>query len=156
MNPAPRWSLCALTAVSVLLGILAARPHCARREGFDVWDSLEFKRRVERGRQELGDVKGRVARAYELSRRREQVADAVCERRMGLLEAAAHFRRLNADDEAGRSHQVHFAGDSEEERCCRHVIELVRRRLERESPEEAARRTAELEHELADYLSSRK
>jgi hypothetical protein len=89
---------------------------------------------------------------YELGRCRERVVAAVCERRMELLEAATHFRRLKADDEASRYQYLYFPGDSGDERCCRHVITCVREQRQRESPGGAARRTAELEQELTDYL----
>jgi hypothetical protein len=71
---------------------------------------------------------------------------------MGLLDAAARFRELNAGTDAARYQRLYYPGDSDEERCCRQVIEWVKRELECEAPGEAARRTAELEQELTDYL----
>jgi hypothetical protein len=147
-----RWFLCAVAAVSILLGALAARPDWATHGGLDLCDSLETRRQAERRRQELSEVEKGLGRVDERARCREQVAAAVHQRRMRLLEAAAHFRRLNADDEAGLYQRLYCAGDSEDERCCRQVIGWVQSQLRRESPEEAARRTAELEQELTDYL----
>ena len=156
MNGAPRWSLCALTAASALLGILASRPQWATRGGLDVWGPLEAARQAERKRQELGVVEEGVGRVEERVRCREWVAAAVCQRRMGLLEAAACFRRLNEEAGASRKLRLRYPDDSEEERCCRQVILWVLRRPAGVSPEEADRRAAELEQELAGSRSSRK
>jgi hypothetical protein len=114
-----------------------------------------MKRRAEQGRRELRMVERGVGRVDERAACREEVVAAVCQRRMGLLEAAAHFRRLNEDEATVRYQRLYYAGDSEEERCCRQVIAWVRDRLERDSPEEAVRRAAELEQELTDHLRHR-
>jgi hypothetical protein len=156
MAGAPRWSLCALAAVSALLGILASRPQWATRDGLDVWGPLEAARQAERRRQELLVAEGGVGRVDERARCRHGLAAAVCQRRMGLLEAAARFRRLNEEDGASRNLRLLYPDDSEEERCCRQVILWVLHRPAGVPPEEADRRAAELEQELADYRSSRK
>jgi hypothetical protein len=152
MSNPPRWSLCALTAVSILLGALVSRPQRGTHGGLDVWDALAARREAENRRQELNGVEAGVSQVDERAACRERVVAAVCRRQMGLLEAAAEFRRLNAGGDSGRHLHLYYAGDSEEERHCRQVIGWARRELQRHSPEEAARRTAELEQELSEYL----
>ena len=156
MTGAPRWSLCALAAVSALLGILAPRPPWATRGGLDVWGPLEAAREAEHRRQELRVAEEGVGRVDERAGCREGVAAAVCQRRLGLLEAAGRFRRLNEEDGASRKLRLLYPGASEEERCCHQVILWVLRRPAGVSPEEADRRAAELKQELADYRSSRR
>src|SRR5262245_16888983 len=116
MTGAPRWSLCALAAVSAFLGILASRPQWATRGGLDVWGTLEAARQAELRQQELRAAEGGVGRVDERARCREGVAAAVCQRRMGLLEAAARFRRLN-EDVASSNLRILYPDDSEEERA---------------------------------------
>jgi hypothetical protein len=152
MSGPPRWFLCAVAAPAILFGACAARPDWAAHLGLDVWNLPELTRQVEQGRRGLTAVDGELGRADERAACRRQVAADVCEGRLGLPEAAARFRDLNAGAPAAWYQSLYYAGDSEDERCCRQVIGWVRVQLAQQSPEEAARRTAELEQELSAYL----
>ena len=136
MSATLRWFLCALVVLGLFFGTWAARA------GLDFWNVPEVGRPIDTEKVE------ETRRIDERSRCRDRVADDLCAGRVGLLEAAARFRDLNAGTPAGRVVSVHFPGDSEDERCCRHVIAWVHTRQEGESPEQAARLTAALEQEL--------
>jgi hypothetical protein len=153
MNALTRWFACAVAAPAILLGACALKPDWAARFGLDVWTLPEMGEQVEQGR----DKEARIDELLQLVRAREggreRVDDDLLGGRIGLLEAAARYHDLNASGpEDGRELLPCFPGDSDEERCCRQVIQRIGARLRRESPGEAQRVTDALEAELNDHL----
>jgi hypothetical protein len=152
MNGLHRVFLCALAAPALLLDTCATHPDLAARLGLDVWNVPEMRRQIERGR-------GDLARADEVQRllrerieSRGRVVDELRLGRIGLLEAAARFRDLNAvRPDGARDLPRCCPGDSEQERCCRQVISWVRGRPEGASAE-AAGLPDKLEEELRERL----
>jgi hypothetical protein len=153
MNSLQRGFLCALAAPTLLLGACRAQPDLARRLNLDVWTLPEMQQEIAEGQRDLARGKEIVRGLRERSECRERIADEVAAGRMGLLQAAARFRDLNA---AGPTiwydPRRSSAGDSEEERCCRQVIHWVELRVALQSTEEAARVRDRLEQELGEWL----
>lgn len=153
MNALTRWIACAVAAPALLFGLCALRPDWAARFGLDVWTMPELEDQTEQGRDRGARIDGhlRLVRATEEDRNR--VDDELLCGRIGLLEAAARYRDLNASvPDNGRDQFPAFPGASDEERCCRQVIQRVGARLRRDSPAEARRVTDALEAELNDHL----
>jgi hypothetical protein len=145
--------LCAITAQALLSGACALRPERAARLYRDVWGVPEgeqqwdtSQRRSVRGDGTLSEVKDRIER-------RERIAESVAEGRLGLVEAASQFDELNATvPPSPRTYRGQFAGEAEDERCCRQVIAWVKTRLERKSTAKAEMVAERLEEELRAYL----
>jgi hypothetical protein len=117
--------------------------------GLDVWALPAVSRQIEQDQRDSDRITEGESAAQRRSALREQIVDEVRGDRMGLIEAAARFRDLNAAaGPACPELDQHFAGDSSDERCCRQVIAWVRASLLPQSPEEAARLTGVLEAEL--------
>jgi hypothetical protein len=153
MNALTRWIACALAAPAILLGFCLLRPNWAARTGLDIWALPDLEGRVEQGRSDEAqlDEHLRLVRSREESR--DRVDDELLRGRIGLLQAAARYHDLNAlVTEKGHDPLAGFPGDSDEERCCRQVIQRVGARLRREAPGEARQVMDALEAELNDYL----
>jgi hypothetical protein len=153
MNAPIRWFACAVAAPAILFGTCAARPDWAARVGLDTWTLPEMQEQLEQGRSTGArfEEQLKVLRACEQAR--EGVDDQLLRRQIGLLEAAARYHDLNAAlPGSGRHLLPRFRGDSDEERCCRQVIQRIGLRLRHQSPADAARVTDALEAELARHL----
>jgi hypothetical protein len=139
----------ALTLLATaLLGLSQYRPAWAAQAGFDWWSLPEVYQELRRGEQESAALAPRTEAALERLRARVQVIEDLRAGRLTLVQAAAHFRRLNALPAARPVNPGQlFAGATEEERLCRQVIfwadaadrnvpsavrEQTRRRLEAE------------------------
>jgi hypothetical protein len=151
MTMIPRWSLCAATAVSLLLSACALRPDWAGRLDIDYWSVPRLRRQIEQGQRVQAAGDDELRRIDERASGRERVAGDLRAGRIGLLEAAACFRDLGAGTDAVRYLHVFFAGDSDDERYCRQVIYWAHSCQRCESPEEADRLADALEQELNEY-----
>jgi len=153
MSPAPRWCLCFAVALGTLLSVCSAYRGWAARAGLDLAALPELEDRLaqqERARTTI-DRESRVLAG--LGQRRQEIAGEVIRGRMGLWEAAARYRDLNAASVGGSLRvRRHYAG-SYDEQCCRQVIAWVRIGLAKESPARVAGVTAEQEAELQERLS---
>jgi len=79
---------------------------------------------------------------------KERLAGELIDGRLTLFEAAARFRRLNAEPPAPPPLALSYPGDSEEERLCRQVIGWASRRLEKSDPGRANDFAGACEEEL--------
>jgi hypothetical protein len=148
-----RLVLCTLGVGIVCAGVCCLRPQLAVALGLDVWNLPELEARLEAERVRLAALDGAGADVLRRLDARQQVADAVIDGRLGLLEAAARFRDLTPADEATRHClQAVYPGVSDNERFCRAVIGWVRGTVRERAPAEAHRRAARLEAELEGYL----
>jgi hypothetical protein len=153
MNALPRCLLCALTAQTLLFGISALQPDLAERLNLNVWTVPERERQIEQAQREMDQADSAMREVQIHLERRKRIADDVAAGRVGLLEAAARFRELNATAlPTPFTLQGHFAGLSEEERCCRQVIEWVRIQLAQKSSADAELIAQRLEEELSEHL----
>jgi hypothetical protein len=153
MNALQRGFLCALAAPAVLFGFCRAHPDLARRVNLDVWRLPELHQHIAEGQRDLARGEENARGLRERIESRERIADEVAAGRMGLLQAAGRFRDLNpASATGGYDPRTLFSGDSDEERCCRQVIQWVELRAAWQSTEEAARAKDRLEQELDEYL----
>jgi hypothetical protein len=139
-------ALLALLAVAALAALL--EPQWGRDVGIDR-DGLEHLRR------EFLDSGGRSPQpdAIRQTMRREaekdRVADDLISGRLTLFEAAALFRRWNAEGAAPPANvALYYAGDSEEERVSRQVIRWAEVVMRQRYPEGADALTKRLEAEL--------
>src|SRR5262249_41885967 len=149
MNLLQRSFFCALAAPALLLGACRAQPELARRLNLDVWTLPEMQQQIAEGQRDLAHGEEILRGLRERIERRERIADEVAAGRMGLLQAAARFRDLNAAGTTGGQDPGRlFVGDSDEERCCRQVIQWVNLRVEWQSTEETAQVGDRLEQEL--------
>ncbi len=153
MNALQRGFLCALAAPALLLGACRARPDLARRIGLDVSALPEMNRQIEEGERDgvRWEEQSRVTNGR--CEERWRIADEVAAGRMGLLPAAARYHELNRSDPViERNLHYHLPGASDEELCCRQVIDWVESRLVDRSPAEAAGEKARLEEELREHF----
>jgi hypothetical protein len=146
MNALPRCFLCALTAQTLLFGVCAVRPDLAERLNLNVWKMPEMERQIEQAQSDIDQRGTALSEVQERLGCRERIADEVAEGRMGLLEAAARFRDLNAGLPWG------YPGASDEVRCCRQVIAWVTTHVEQKSTAEAEIVAERLENELREHL----
>jgi hypothetical protein len=90
------------------------------------------------------------------SQARARVVSAVIEERITLLEAAAHFRALDASQQSKWIYtyalRTQFQGRSDEERLCRRVIDAARWALI-DKPDLAAAVVKRLQAELSEHLA---
>jgi hypothetical protein len=153
MNALPRCFLCALTAQTLLFGVCAAKPDLADRLDLNVWTLPERERQMQQDQREIDETDVRMNEVSARLGNRERIADAVIAGRIGLLEAAARFGELNATAlPSPIDLRDRFAGDSDEERCCRQVIAWVTTRLEHKSTAEAEMVASRLQEEMREYL----
>jgi hypothetical protein len=149
MKSLPRCCLlCAITAQALLSGACSLQPERAARLYRDVWGVPDGEQQWEttRATVALREVKDRIER-------RERIAESVAEGRLGLVDAASRFGALNATAlPSPLTHRGQFAGDTEEERCCRQVMAWVKTRLEQKSTAQAEIVTERLEEELREHL----
>jgi hypothetical protein len=88
--------------------------------------------------------------AMERNEAQRNIVAALIEGRLTLLEAAAHFRRLNGSRSLVR---MFYRGDSEEECLCRQVIQVTETELRRHGQDQQADEfTARWEEELRRHL----
>jgi hypothetical protein len=153
MNALPRCFLYALAAQSLLLGVCAAWPNLGDRLDLNVWKVPEREQQMQQEQREFDQTNVSLNAVSARLGSRARITDAVIEGQIGLHEAAARFRDLN---ETALPHSVDlrdcYAGDSEEERCCRQVMAWVTTRLEQKSTAEAEMVTERLEEEFREYL----
>jgi hypothetical protein len=153
MNALPRCFLCALTVQTLLFGVCAAWPNLGDRLSLNVWKLPERERQMQEAQREIDEADVRLNAVCARLGNRERITDEVIAGQIGLLDAAARFRELNTTalptplDLRGC-----YAGDSDEERCCRQVIAWVTTRLEQKSTAEAEMVAERLEEELREYL----
>jgi len=146
-----------LLALTVLGGVALAvfRPAWASALGLDLWNLPQLERRLadqERRKEEL-QTKARVLNVRIAAK--EEVIYELLDEQLTLLEAAASFRKLDADSEvyAGRSSDS-FRGKTEGERSCRQVLQWVRVQTQDWEPDQAEKLVARLEAELEAHLAS--
>jgi hypothetical protein len=153
MNALQRCFLCALVALTLLFDACRACPALAERINLDVWTLPKMMQQIEQGKRDQARGKDIARDIDELFETRGRIADDVAAGRMGLLEAATRFRDLNAANPMGGYDLSNWiTGDSDEERCCRQVINWVETRLGSMPTAEAARVMERLEEELTDHL----
>jgi hypothetical protein len=92
--------------------------------------------------------------AYRRVKIKSDIARAVIEEQMTLLEAAAHYRDLNRtwDKFQVTTFRGLYAGGSDEERCCREVIAWVRNILVLVPPSQREGIATQLEEQLQAHL----
>ena len=97
-------------------------------------------------------LEGRLADAFRRSERRQALARELLAGRLTLREAAARSRALAEADPDFRWYVFRqtYAGASDAERHCRHMIAAVAEAL-RDRPAEAAEVVARLEAELQEH-----
>jgi hypothetical protein len=146
-----------LLALTVLGGVALAvfRPDWASALGLDVWNLPQLERRIadqEKQREEF-QKKARVLNVRIAAK--EEVIYELMDERTTLLEAAAAFRKLDAESVVfgGKSSDT-FPGQTEGERTCRQVIQWVRVQSQDWEPAQAERLVARLEAELESHLCS--
>ena len=155
MNTLPRCILWAFATQTLLFGACAARPDLAERLDLNVWTIPEKQRQVSQAQLDMDRDDVRLHEGFVRLETRERTADAVAAGQIGLIEAAARFRELNATAlPSTMTLRDCFPGDSEEERCCRQVIAWVKVHLTQKSATEAERVAQRLEEELSEQLRS--
>jgi hypothetical protein len=149
---------CAILLVS-LVGLAAAglavlRPKWATAVGLDVWNVLALERTIsaEERRREMLMAQLEIIRDRAEAKR--QVVLEVLARRLTLLQAAAHFRRLNAEppDLPGSAPEI-LPGRTENERYCRLILDRVRDASKDMAPSQAVELLHQLEDELETHLA---
>ncbi len=127
MTKRPHLTAMALILVLVALAAALLRPERARDlSPDDDWKLRAVGRRIQE---------------------KERIAGELIDGRLTLFEAAARFRRLNAEPPAAPP-PLSYPGDSEEERLCRQVIRWASHRLQERDPGRANDRAAAWEEEL--------
>jgi hypothetical protein len=152
MSPAPRLFLCFAVAVGLLVNVCSTFRAWTSRVGLDLAALPEMQAQIAQLERDMAEKDRESRHLITLERRRLEITGDVIEGRMGLFEAAAHFRDLNAASaDGGRMVRVNFAG-SYDEQCCRQVIAWVHSRLAVEAPARVTDVIAELEATLQERL----
>jgi len=132
------------------------RPPWATRLSLDWWNLPVLCEQIQRGEQDLAALGPPCEVLVARARAKAHVTDEVLTGRLTLLQAAARFRRLDAQEPASKVDlRQHFAGATEEERLCRQVIQWATAAAQDVSPTAAAPTRARLEAELAGLLAER-
>jgi hypothetical protein len=126
VKPTARYLVTACTFGLFVAGISSARPSWAADLGLDFWNVPALKARLAEDHQlasKLSDRDDKVMRRIAV---KETIIEDLVAGRIGLLDAAAEFRALNA----GRHAYVVvirslYPNMSDEERMCRNVISYV-------------------------------
>ena len=153
MSPAPRWFLCFAVALGTLVNVCSSYRDWAARAGLDLAAVPELEGQIAEAERDLAE-KDEESRVWvNVAQGRNEIAGEVIRGRMGLFEAAARFRDMNAARaDGGRMVRAVHAG-SYDEQCCRQVISWIGARLAAESPAQVAGVTAGLEAQLQERLS---
>lgn len=155
MNKSLRLYVACTCLCALGIGLETAQWHASveagsASEGAPAWQgTVEDLRALER---ELDEKSAGVLRRVV---EKQRLAHEVCEGRMTLLEAAARFRDLNTMPPAFRAEYLTtaFAGGSEAERLCRHVLAFVRAELPL-AASQAEEMTARFEAVLQAHIES--
>jgi hypothetical protein len=108
---------------TALIGLGQYRPAWAVQVDLDWWNLPELYEELRRGQQDLEAREAQRRAAVERLRVRAAIIEDLRAGRLTLVQAAAHFRRLNAlATDCAIDLREHIAGKTEEERACRQVI----------------------------------
>jgi len=152
MSASPRWCLCFAVALGTLLSVCSAYRDWAARAGLDLEALPELEAQIARQERDMAEMDKESRVWAGLAQRRHEITGEVIQGRMGLFEAAARFRELNAASaDGGRMVRVKHPG-SYDEQCCRQVISWVSARLVAEAPARVAFVRAGLEEQLQECL----
>jgi hypothetical protein len=144
-----------LTALGLAFAALfVIRPCWATTAGLDVWNLRQLARDFDEQRQLAEKLEEQKELVLSRIAAKEAIIHDLVTDEITLVEAAARFRHVKGGaGENPESHADYFAGRTENERCCRQVLQWVRAETETWTPSEAekirARLTAELEAHLA-------
>jgi hypothetical protein len=144
--------LCFAVATGLLVNVCSTFRAWTSRVGLDLAALPEMQAQIAQAERDMAEKDKVSRRLILLEQRRQEIAGDVIQGRMGLFEAAAQFRDMNAASaDGGRMVRVVYAG-SYDEQCCRQVISWVRFRLVAEAPAQVTGVTAELEAQLQQRL----
>jgi hypothetical protein len=137
-------------AVGTLVNVCSTYRHWTARAGLDLAALPELESQIARVERDLAERDSELQVWAGLEQERNEITGAVIDGHLGLFEAAARFRDMNAlSPDGGRMVRAKYPG-SYDEQCCQQVISWTSARLALESPAICAKVTAELEAELRE------
>ncbi len=154
------FSVRALSVVALVgtafTALAQARPPWATRWNLDWWNVPVLCEQIQRGERDLAALQPTGEILVARAKAKAAVTEDLLAGRLTLLQTAAQFRKLNAEQPASKIDlRQHFAGATEEERLCRQVIQWAAFAARDISASASEQTRSRLEAELAGLLAAR-